>query len=279
MAETLKEKIVTYDGQIINFYPNSHQYKKEGERTTLLSPSAIVGIVDKSAPLLIWNDNLVKDYYLNIEDKDYNKDELIALSLEAINQRNIKTEEACDVGSYVHDYAEACAKAKIKGEELPDIDESLSEQYLQAINSYLEFEKKYDCHYIKTEEFIYSKSLGVEYVGKYDVMMGLNVPYEAENGKENVKRVVVLGDWKSSKGVYFTQKMQLAGYDIALEEEYSYKGLPLPYDEIALIHLDKNTGTPTLYILSQEERADAREAFKNALHLKNITKKHDKWNK
>lgn len=273
MATAEKQQITTYNGRIINFYPNSHQYRYEGEKTSLLSPSNIVGIVDKSQALLIWAERLTTSYVQEKleEGKTYLKSEITDLVAQAVDQRNQKLEEAQDVGTVVHDYAEMSAYHKAYKMPLPEIDyDNLSEQQLRGIQSFIKFEVEHDCEYHEAEKFVYSEKHGVSYVGKLDTVLTLN--YEGS-------KIRVLSDFKTSKSIYTTHKMQLAGYDLAMIEEYEYKKEPLPYDKLAIIHLDKDTGEPKLVILTDEERKDMQNAFIHALHLKNINKKYDKWSK
>lgn len=265
------QKITTYNGKVINFYPNSHQYRYEGERTNLLSPSAVVGIVDKSQPLLIWAERLTLDYVNTTleEDKTYSKTDITEIVAVAIDQRNIKLEEAKDVGTVVHDYAEMSAYHKAYKLSLPEVDyDNLTDQQLNGIQSFIKFETEHNCEYIEAERFVYSEKHGVPFVGKLDTIMQLN----SDN-----KRWRILGDFKTGKSIYTTHKIQLAGYDLAMIEEYEYKKSPLPYDGLGIIHLDKETGEPKLILLTEEERKDMQNAFINALHLKNITKKYDKY--
>lgn len=271
---TEKQLITTYNGKKINFYPNSHQYRFEGEKTTILSPSNIVGIVDKSQALLIWAERLTSSYMQEKleEDRSYTKTEITDLVAQAIDQRNVKLEEAQDVGTIVHDYAEMSAYHKAYKLPLPEIDyDNLTEQQLKGIQSFIKFEVEHDCEYIEAEKFIYSENHGVPYVGKLDTVLTLS--YEGN-------KICCLADFKTSKGVYKeSQYTQLCGYDLAMEEEYNYRGEILPYSKLAVIHLSKDTGEPTLYVLSDEERKDFRQAFIHALHLKNINKKYNKWAK
>jgi hypothetical protein len=154
---------------------------------------------------------------------------------------------------------------------LPEIDyDNLNEQQLKGIQSFIKFEVEHDCDYIEAERFVYSETHGVPYVGKLDTILQLN---------SDGKKWRILGDFKTGKSVYVTHKIQLAGYDLAMIEECEYKKIPLPYDGLGIIHLDKESGEPKLILLSEEERKDMQQAFIHALHLRSINKKYDKWSK
>lgn len=263
---TEKQQITTYNGKNIFFYPNSHRYKLENEKGYLLSPSAITGILDKSQALLIWNDKLIKDFYSKIEENKYSTWEVQKLFEEALEIRKIKVEEAQDIGSIVHDYAENTAYAKAYGLSLPEIPENIPEQAMVGIQAFLKFEIEKNVKYLEAEKFIYSEKNYTAYVGRFDAII-------------EIDGVRILTDYKTSKGVYTSQKYQLAGYDLALIEEYEFKGEKLPYEKIGVLHFDKNTGEPTLHILSDEERKLAQEAFKALLTVKSIEKSLNVWEK
>lgn len=264
---TEKQVITTYDGKTIHFLPNSHQYRlidgSEKGYFNLTSPSAVVGVLDKSQALLIWNDNLIKDAVTKIEELMYSREDVIAKVEELLKVRTTKLDEAKDVGTFVHEYAELTAYNLFNGASYPEIPEDLPEQALSGINAFINFCEDNKMKFIDVERFIYSK-LG--YAGKLDVICEIN-------------GVPTLADFKTSKGVYTSQKYQLAGYDEAISEECEYLGKDLPYKQLAVIHLDKNTGIPVLHILTDEERADCREAFRALLRVKLIEKKYNVWSK
>lgn len=253
---TEKKEFQTWNGKKIVFYPNSHRYKLGDQY--LLSPSAIVGVIDKSRPLLIWNDNLIKEDVYSQTQEILTLDEHRADVLRLIDLRNVKVKEAQNIGTAIHKYVEAVAYAKTAGAEMPPLPEGIDEKAVEAFHS-LEFANNIE--FDDVEQFVYSEKYGVPYCGLLDARIKLN-------GKKT------LCDWKTSKSIYFTHKVQLGGYDLALEDEYG--GFEnLPYEQVAVIHLDKNTGIATIHILTPEERTDARKAFLHALELKTLVKKYD----
>lgn len=266
-TKTEKISITTFNNQKIDFLPNSHQYRlldnSEKGYTNLLSPSSIVGIIDKSTALLIWNDNLIKTEVVKMDEGYYTREDVIAKVDDLLKLRTTKLDEAKDVGTFVHDYAEATAYNLYNGLAYPEIPEEAPEQALAGINAFIKFCEEHKMKFVDVERFIYSP---MGYSGKLDVIC-------------EIDGVPTLADFKTSKGIYLSQKAQLAGYDFALVEEHRHLGKELPYKQIAIIHLDKNTGVPTLHILSKEERLDMREAFISALKLKSIDKKYNVWSK
>lgn len=253
---TEKKEFQTWNGKKIVFYPNSHRYKLGDQY--LLSPSAIVGIVDKSTPLLIWNDNLIKQDVYSQTQEVYTLDEHRQDVLRLIDLRNVKIKEAQNIGTAIHKYVEDVAYATTAGVEMPPLPEGIDPK---AVEAFLSLQFKNDILFDDVEQFVYSEKHG--YCGLLDARIVLN-------SKKT------LTDWKTSKSIYFTHKVQLAGYDLAMEEEYG--GFDkLPYEQLAIIHLDKNTGESTVHILSPEERDEARKAFLHALELKKLVKKYDTY--
>ncbi len=279
-TETAKEVIKTFNDKTIIFYPNSHRYRYEDSKSYLVSPSSVTGVLDKSNQLLIWNDRLVTDYIKSLtecaegaEPKSFLDWEVRKLVEDALGQRKIKVEEAQEIGDVVHGYAERTAWAKTVGDplpELPDLPEDTDEnrakheQIMTGIQAFIRFEQENAIEYLDAERFVYSESHGVPYVGRFDAIIKVN-------------GLRVLTDYKTSKGVYSSQKYQTAGYDLAMIEEYAYRGLDLPYDAIGILHFDKNTGIPQLHVLTPEERKMAQDAFKGLLVVKDIEKTMNKW--
>ena len=68
MTTEIIEKSMYNDTVKIQFYPNSHTYKKDWER--IMSVTTITGVVDKSWPLIYWATNLAKEYLLDLNTRN-----------------------------------------------------------------------------------------------------------------------------------------------------------------------------------------------------------------
>jgi len=105
-----------YGGKIIiDFFEKSHRYRKRGEKTYLISVTAVTGMIDKSRVLIRWAVNLTKEYLLgNIELlKKSTKDiEIRGIVDNACVQHEQVKKEAADKGTQVHDWAENYIKAR-----------------------------------------------------------------------------------------------------------------------------------------------------------------------
>ena len=198
MAGTVTEEIKIYDKTIM-FYPTSHQYKlvvgeKKSDRQTIDSVSRICGIVDKSDALLIWASRLCSDYLLSLPVKNRTDDEVKV----AVNKHREKKEEAANIGTLAHAWAEEYIK---KGDiSIPD-----DPQVANAVNWFLEWISNHDIEWLASERFVYSNEHN--YVGICDAIAVID-------GKK------YLVDFKTSNRIRMLEYgMQTAAYKHAYEEE------------------------------------------------------------
>lgn len=232
---TKKKTVYLYNKQIkIDFYPDSHQYKKDGQRipsvTTALSCIAKPGLV-------YWSANVTCEYLANILNTGA---PITAQDIETARKQHLaKKEEAATSGTLVHKWAEDY----IKGAQ-PDLPED--PEVMNGVSAFLRWVDEHNVKFISSERFVYS--LIHNYVGQMDA--------EAEiDGK------VCVIDFKTSKGIYKEMLYQTAAYQKAAEEEGSkYTG------DRWIVRFDKETGE-----FEAEQFDDLEEdykAFLSALTLK-----------
>ena len=246
---TEKEILKFYKDSIeITFYPNSHQYKLNGENID--SASRVSGILDKSQALLPWAKNsMAEDLILkgtgqivDIKkvlkgDQFLNREDTMQLTVEdvidSINASDKLKDKACDVGSTVHGYAEEYGKAMIKLQLPPIVDfENLSDQAKSGINAFQNFVLVNNVDFIECEKRLYSKELNI--VGITDVIAIVN------------DRKLII-DYKTAKYVYDEHKIQGCIYRKAYIEEYGENV------GVGIAHFDKETGEFGFYELSPRE--------------------------
>lgn len=199
------EKIIKklYNGEVeIVFYPNSHQYKLNGEN--LISVTGATDMLDKSKPLLIWAMKITKEYLFQI--KDAGKHIGIKDIEDACIQHTIRREKAADIGTLIHAWAEAYAKGK--NPELPSGDDEQSTKILNGVLAFLKWIDENQVKFVETERLIYSKAH--KYVGIMDLIFTM--------GKEN-HEILHFGDYKTSSGIYTSHLYQMEGYAGAWIEE------------------------------------------------------------
>jgi len=249
-----------YNGEVeIGFWEGRHRYSRiindEVQNEWLTSVTAATGIIDKSRVLIMWAVRLTENYLKgNIELlKKSTKDiEIIGIIENACVQHQKVKEEAADLGSKVHAWAEAYIKAKPadrKKMELPD-----DERVLNGVTAFLKWLKDYKVKFIESEKLVYSKKY--DYVGLMDLKAEIN-------GK------LALVDFKTSKGVYNEYGYQTAAYMAADEEESGCK-----YEERWIIKFGKDDGDFAAYKLDNFE-LDFK-AFVAALTLKKVEKELSK---
>src|SRR5690242_13702103 len=107
MTKTETERKVLYGGAVeIDYYPNSHRYKlvkEDGEVKSewLKSPSSIIGMLDKSAPLMGWAVNCFHDSMMEAmrDGVNFSKDDVVAMLGVAKGAYRDRKAEAANVGS------------------------------------------------------------------------------------------------------------------------------------------------------------------------------------
>lgn len=253
-----KQILTAYNGEIaIEFNPDRHTYKIVGERYFLVSVTGATGMINK--PFLIpWAVNLagehLRKYLANLGDRAVTANELLPVVDEAVNQYNVKKEEATTVGSAVHDFAMNFAQAKIDGKPEPEFvsvegftDDQI-EQYHNGIDAFIDWYASHDVQFHAVERLLYSKHY--KYVGTTDVVLTIG-------GKK------LIGDYKTSKSIYSEYRFQLAGYRQAYEEETGEK-----LDGGVLLHFDKDTGAFTPHFISNDDYKKDLPVFLACLTIK-----------
>lgn len=271
----MAEKIEFKKGEhTIVFYPNSHRYKLKGEKTYLLSPSSIVGMLDKSKPLMIWAERLTNDFVKQyLEDNglaEMGKDDILNLVQAAASQHSQQKDQAADVGTFIHDYAEAFANYKLGKcacPEVPDIETAMphlpasrvnemQEQVENGITGFLNWVKEHNVEYLHAEYFVYNHDDG--YAGKTDAIVKVD-------GK------LTLLDYKTGKRVYSSHRYQAAGYYLAVQHDAIHP------EQTAILLFNKETGEFTYEVYSEDEIQYDLEVFLALLTVKKREKILSKW--
>lgn len=106
--------VILYNGTVkIDFYPNSHAYKLDGQR--LSGVTTIGGIVDKSRPLMIWQGRLIENYLKGIP-LEHRTDKEISY---ALTLSTVYKDKGADIGTVIHQMIDY----RIKGIEFSIEDE------------------------------------------------------------------------------------------------------------------------------------------------------------
>lgn len=239
-----KLTVPLYGGEIvIDFYPDSHRYKLQGNKDYLISATACTGIIDKSRFLIPWAVGLTGAHlrsFLESATGPFQAEELYPVIEEALKQHEIKKTEAASIGEQVHAYAESFAKACLAGVDLPGIPEGADERVIAGINGFLSWFTENHVEFMHAEKLVYSKAHG--FVGIADAIATVN-------GKKT------LIDYKTSKGIYNEMRYQVAAYRMAYEEEHG------SLEGALILHFDKETGLCNTKPFTDEDQASDAPIF------------------
>ncbi len=206
----------------VTFTPGNHQYRYE--KKSVPSVTKIIGLLDKPA-LIPWAAKLTANFIINkIPNIMKGKVKLTAddashMYQDAVKQNRIESKKATDIGTEVHEAAEAnLAKRKLTKLSTP--------QAKAAFAAFKRWKKDVGLGEVWfLEQRVFHPIL--RYAGCVD-LVGLlgGIPYVI--------------DFKTSKGFYEPDMpMQVAAYAQALEQMCGCK-----FSNIGILRLDKETGEP-----------------------------------
>lgn len=227
-----------------------HKYSlitPEGKET-LLSVTAITGLVDKSQPLIFWAIGLADKHlraYLEERGDMVDKQELLNIWTEASKRHQTVKDEAASNGSLVHAWAESWADAQVRKVSLPPITSDLPMEVTNGINAFLDWTSQHKVEVTSSESIVYSVSQN--FAGKLDAVA-------------MVDGVGTLVDYKTAKAIYPEAIMQTAAYWYAWNEERADR----PKEQLTqamIARFDKETGAFETRLLPQEELLAAYTSF------------------
>mgnify|MGYP001573610130 CR=1 FL=1 len=181
--------------------PNRHMYYVGGERVT--GVTTYLNIIDKSAALVGWAVDLMRDYLLDIKGPIMQEHIFTGSTLHSVRKQT-----AADLGSKIHDWCERYIKhkLKVKGVEAPEMPDEKEVQ--NGVSAFLDWEKSHKVKFRSSERTVYSKKHG--YIGTMDI-------------EADVDEILCLVDIKSSNGLYNPVRAQTAAYVEADQEESGRK--------------------------------------------------------
>ena len=232
-----------FDEEKHHFYLDPEKKKK-----VPYSVTGITGIIDKSAPFIYWATNLMGEYLKEKIDQKIPIDK--GMIDRAKREFRKVRQDAADVGTEIHEWCHRW----IAGEK-PEIPED-DMRVINGITAFLKFQKENKLKWLESEKPIYSKKYG--YAGILDALA------KDKNGK------IILVDFKSSKSIYPEMFLQVAGYQIAHEEETGQK-----VDKNIIIRFGKSDGKFEVKE-ARNEKGD-KQAFLSALNLQEELSKIKKW--
>jgi len=236
----LKETKLYGKKVVIRFDDERHIFYDE-KGNQLISVTGATGVIDKSAALMGWAAKMMGVYLVENWDLKAIRTEEAKLNLiETAKKeyRRIKIAEA-DVGKAIHEWVSDWIKGRKP--EMP-----LDEKVVNGITAFLKFQKEHKIKWLESERVVYSKKHG--FAGILDAV--------GKMGKD-----LVLFDFKSGNAIYPEMWFQVAGYQIAYEEETGKK-----FDRKMLIRFGKNDGEFENFELRKDGKD--KEVFLACLKIK-----------
>jgi hypothetical protein len=197
-------------GKELQFDEKKHSYAWDGNFVP--GVTTILSCINKPA-LIPWASGMASDYWLK-EIKAGNTD-YAAIHKAAKTAHRRKAQDAADIGSNVHEYAENFFK-KLPAPELK------TDQAKRGVEAFHAWFDAHDIEVVASERRVFSKDY--YYAGTCDFVA-------------KIDGVLGVGDIKTSSGIYPEMRLQTAAYQHALEEE---KGIKFPVRWI--VRFDKKTG-------------------------------------
>lgn len=208
-----------YGGAVeLDFNGREHCYRVEG--TPVPGVTTILQTINKPA-LIQWSANQASAYFAD-QVKDYCLSDK-ALSRDAFNQiaKEAKTAHrrfmkgAADIGTEVHNWAEAY----VKHQPLPGL---TTDEAKRGADAFAQWVKEHRVKVLASERRIFSKAYW--FAGTCDLVL-------------DVEGEPAVADLKTSSGIYPEMRLQTAAYQIALEEEKQIRFGPR-----WIVRVDKKTG-------------------------------------
>lgn len=234
-------------------FPTKNDRIYETPYGKLPSVTTVIGLLDKSGPLMGWAVKTMAEYLKSLADKEGNiiikKAEAEDIFKRAKAYHKEVSQTAKDIGSEVHNAIEVHLKGQrvnLKGQP---------EEVLNGYDAFLKWKKENGLKVVATERKICS---ALKYAGTLDLIAEL-------------KGVLYLVDFKTSKAIYDDYIMQVAAYRQASQEGmYCDNGKWEPSSArikgVGILRLDKTTGLPEWKTYALDDIDRAFEKFKDLLN-------------
>jgi hypothetical protein len=223
----------------LNFDEEKHLYTVNNKMVD--GTTSVLGVINKPA-LMYWAVNQCVSFFQGTikPGVTYDEIQLKAMAEQMKSSHRKKSGDAADIGKMVHEWIDDY----ISGKKPPT---PVNEKIKNATNSFLEWVKKDNVKFIENERIVYSKKYN--YAGTLDFVAEVN-------GK------LLLGDFKTSSGIWDEYWFQTSAYQQAYTEEF-------PEAKIlgqAIVRIGKD-GVLEVKISEAEDYEPNRIAFNSALNL------------
>lgn len=251
-----------YGGKVeMRFDSYWHTYTVTDEENGLINApvtgvSTILNIIDKSKQLVPWAVNQTIGY---LEENlkpgiSYDELEIAKLLGNAKSAHYNKKTDAGDFGTLLHSWVEKFAR----GENPPM---PVNPVLRKSVEDFLKWVIKNEVVFLRNEQPLYSRKY--QCAGTLDTIAKIPI---------RIKDKLYVGDWKTSSGIYLSQKIQVSGYELMRSEEF-------PEEKFAgefIARFGKDGRFEIVFIDDPEERKLLRKMFIYFMKAGNIYRQMDK---
>ena len=203
-----------YGGEVEMLFDTfRHRYSVEGKKIT--STTQATGIIDKPA-LINWAAKMAVEYLADCLEpgKSYDEIELAAMFESAKRAHWQKKTDAGNIGIFVHNWIEKYIKGENPGRPV-------SKELQRSIDQFLDWKERHDVKFTLSEQSILSLKYG------YSGTLDFSCVYEGK---------MLIGDLKTSSGIFPEHLIQATAYKRAREEEFSKE----KYEGILVVRIGKD---------------------------------------
>lgn len=237
------QTIKLYNGKVTILFDRERHRFFDVDGRSIKGVTRYTGVLDKPA-LIPWAVKMMGIHLYKNWDIAKVKTEAEKASLIETAKREFRRikEEAAEKGKEAHSWAEDWSKGKKP--KMPT-----DPEVRNAVIAFLDWIKQSGIKITSSERFIYSKKY--DYAGIMDW-----------EGKKNGS--LIIGDYKTTNGIYDEMRFQVALYWNAREEETGKK-----YEEGHIIQFGKQTAEFGKLVISRKEYLKDLKAALACIHIKN----------
>ena len=242
-----KESYSMYDDTVeLVFDAKKHTYTANGKKVP--SVTGVCKVIDKSGPLMWWAVNEARDYIkANMRPgHEYDEVEIVELADSARMAHRKASSKAANIGTLVHDFAEAFFKHKLGIG--PEPDWPVNEQVQNGATEFIAWHAAHNVEPIAMERKVYSKKLKV--AGTMDLVAKVN-------------RRLCIVDFKTGSGIYEEAYLQVGGAYWPFYEEETGEKIQFGW----ILRFPKDGGSFEKVKIDQKLKRKCAAGFKNALKL------------
>ena len=242
-----KEITKLYDGTIdLMFDSGKHVYSVDGKKVP--SVTGVCKVIDKSGPLMWWAVNEARDYINRRMEpgKAYDEVEITDIAESARMAHKKASSKAANIGTLVHDFAEAFFKCKLGLG--PEPSWPVNEQVSNGATEFIAWHAAHNVEPIAMERKVYSKKLKV--AGTVDLIAKVN-------------RRLCIVDFKTGSGIYEESYLQVGGAYWPFYEEETGEKIQFGW----ILRFPKDGGAFEKFKIDPKLKRKCASAFKNALQL------------